>query len=88
MTHAVMLSHPRPGCQVLVFPDASECRWGSFVTHKPDAEMQERLLVEDMTHEPQASLSGNFKGSQLRWATSEKESSSIVSTFRRLEHSL
>ena len=30
VAHAVTLYHPRPGCQVLMFPDASECHWGSL----------------------------------------------------------
>ena len=30
VAHAVTLFHPRPGCQVLMFPDASECHWGSL----------------------------------------------------------
>ena len=41
-----------------------------------------------MTHEPLAFLSGTFKGSQMRWATIDKEGFAIVSTFRRLEHFL
>ena len=57
---AVTLFHPRPGCQVLTFPDASECLWGSFVTQVPDAEMQRCLPVEDMTHEPLALLGASF----------------------------
>ena len=52
-----------------MFPDASECHWGSFVTQVPDSEMDQNLPVEDMTHEPLAFLSGTFKGSQMRWAT-------------------
>ncbi|CAM9632795.1 unnamed protein product, partial [Sphacelaria rigidula] len=88
VANAVMLFHPRPGCQVLMFLDASECHWGSFVTQVPDAEMQQRLPVEDMTHEPLAFLNGNFKGSQMRWATIDKEFFAILSTFRRLEHLL
>ena len=86
LAHAVTLYHPRPGCQVLMFPDASECHWGSFVTQVPDAEMDQNLPVKDMTHEPLAFLSGTFKGSQMRWATIDKEGFAIVSTFRRLEH--
>ncbi|CAN0089669.1 unnamed protein product [Sphacelaria rigidula] len=39
-----------------------------------------------MTHEPPAFVSGNFKGSQMRWATIDKKGFAIVSTFRRLEH--
>ena len=88
VAHAVTLYHPRPGCQVLMFPDASECHWGSFVTQVPDAEMNSLVPVEDMSHEPLAFLSGSFKGSQMRWATIDKEGFAIVSTFRRLEHLL
>ena len=46
------------------------------------------VKLEDMTHEPLAFLSGTFKGSQMRWATIDKEGFAIVSTFRRLEHFL
>ena len=56
VAHAVTLYHPLPGCQVLMFPDAYECHWGSFVTRVPDAEMDQNLPVEDMTHEPLAFL--------------------------------
>ncbi|CAM9622964.1 unnamed protein product [Sphacelaria rigidula] len=41
-----------------------------------------------MTHKPLDFLSGNFKGSQLRWVTSDKKGLAIVSTFRHLEHLL
>ena len=88
MAHAVTLYHPRPGCHVLTFPDASECHWGSFVTRVPDAEMDQTLPVDDMTHEPLAFPCGTFKGSQMRWATINKEGFAIVSTFQRLEHFL
>ena len=33
-------------------------------------------------------LSGTFRGSQLRWATVDKEGFAIISTFRRLEYLL
>ena len=88
VAHAVALFHPRPACQVLMFPDASECHWGSFVTQVPDVHYDPLVPVEDLPHEPLAFLSGSFKGSQLRWATIDKEGFAIVSTFRRLEHLL
>ena len=69
VAHAVTLYHPRPGCQVLMVPDASEYHWGSFVTQVPDAEKDQNLPVEDMTHEPLAFLGGTFMGSQMRRAT-------------------
>ncbi|CAM9752127.1 unnamed protein product [Sphacelaria rigidula] len=37
--HAVTLFHPRPDCQVLMYPDASECDWGIFVTQVPEVEI-------------------------------------------------
>ena len=86
--HVVTLYYRRPGCQALMFPDASECHWGSFVTQVPDAEMDQNLPVEEMTHEPLAFLSCTLKGSQMRWATIDKEGFAIVRTFRRLEHFL
>ena len=47
--------------------------------------MDQNLPVEDMTHVPLAFLSGTFKGSQMRWATFDKEGFAIVNMFRRLE---
>ena len=67
-----------------MFSDASECHWGSFVTQVPDAELDQNLPVEDMTHEPMAFLSGTFKGSQMRWATIDKEGFAIGLTRKGL----
>ena len=64
-----------------MFPDASECHWGSFVTQVPDAETDQNLPVEDLTHEPLAFLSGTFKGSHMRWATIDKEGFAIQARF-------
>ena len=54
VAHAVTLFHPRPGCQVLMFPDASDCHWGSLVTQVPDAEMHCGVSVEEMTQDSRA----------------------------------
>ena len=62
VAHAVTLCHPRSGCQVMMFPDASECHSGSLVTQVPDAEMDQNLPVEDMTHEPLLSLVVPLRG--------------------------
>ena len=61
---------------------------GVGLSRRPDADMEQNLPLEDMTHEPLAFLSGTFKGSQMRWATIDKYGFAIVSTFRRLEHFL
>ena len=88
VAQAVPLHHPRPGCVVLMFPDASDLHWGSFLTQVPEEEFRRGVALEDMSHEPLAFLSGSFKGSQLRWATVDKEGFAIVNTFRRLEYLL
>ena len=86
VAQAVPLYHPRPGCVVLMFPDASDFHWGSFLTQVPEEEFRSGVALENMSHEPLAFLSGSFKGSQLRWATVDKEGFAIVNTFRRLEY--
>ena len=86
VAHAVALSHPKPGWAVLMFPDASDEHWGSFLTQVPQGELDRGVPVEDMTHEPLGFLSGTFKGSQLRWATVDNKYFAMVSTSKRLEH--
>ncbi|MEP0580138.1 MAG: reverse transcriptase domain-containing protein [Marinobacter sp.] len=88
VAQAVPLHHPRPGCVVLMFPDASDFHWGSFLTQVPEHEFRSGLALESMSHEPLGFLSGSFTGSQLRWATVDKEGFAIVNTFRRLEYLL
>ena len=46
------------------------------------------MALENMSHGPLGFLSGSFKGSQLRWATVDKEGFATVNTFRRLEYLL
>ena len=88
VAHAVALSYPKQGYEVLMFPDASDLHWGSFLTQVPEAELGGLLAVEDMSYEPMGFLSGTFRGAQVRWATVDKEGYAIVSTFRRLEYLL
>ena len=88
VTHVVALSHSKPGWAVLLFPDASDEHWGSFLTQVPQGELDRGVPVEDMTHEPLGFLGGTFKGSQQRWATVDKEGFAMVSTFKRLEYLL
>lgn len=71
-----------------MLPDASDEHWGSFLTQVPQSELDDGVAVQDMSHEPLGLLSGTFRGSQLRWATIDKEGFAIISTFRRLEYLL
>ncbi|CAN0065761.1 unnamed protein product [Sphacelaria rigidula] len=88
VAHAVALSHPKKGYKVMMFPNASDLHWDTFVTQVPRAELDRNIAVEDMNHEPLRFLSGTFRGAQLRWATVYKEVYAIVSSFRRSEYLL
>ena len=66
VTHAVALSYPKQGYEVLMFPDSSDLHWGSFLTQVPEAELGGLLAVEDMSHEPMGFLSGTFRSAQVR----------------------
>eukprot|EP00903_Cladosiphon_okamuranus_P017345 g15980.t1 len=81
VANAVTLYHPKEGRAVLMFPDASDEHWGSFLTQVPQSELDAGVAVEDMSHEPLGFLSGTFRGSQLRWATVDKEGFAIVRDF-------
>ena len=82
---AVALSHPKDGYGVLMFPDASDNHWGSFLTQVPTAELEGSFEVGKMSHELLGFLIGTFRGSQQRWATVDKEGFAIVSMFRCLQ---
>ena len=81
----VALSHPKDRFEVLIFPDAFDNHWGSFLTQVPKAELEGGVKVEKMSHEPLGFLNGTFRGSQQRWAAVGKEEFAIVSTFHRFE---
>ena len=78
VAHAVALSHPKPGWAVLMFQDASDEHWRSFLTQVPQEELDRGVSVEDMTYEPLGFLSGTFKWSQQRLATVDKEGFAVV----------
>ena len=88
VVNAIALLHPKDGYEVLIFPDASDNHWGSFLTQVPTAELEGGVEADKMSHEPLGFLSGTFCGSQQRWATVDKEGFAIASTFRRLGHLL
>ena len=64
MANAVALSHPVEGYEVLMFPDASDNHWGSFLTQVPKAELEGGVEMEKMSYESLGFLSGTFPGSQ------------------------
>ena len=78
--NAVALSDPKGGYEVLMFPNASNNHWRSFLTQVPTAELDDGVEVEKMSHEPLGCLSGTFGGSQQRRATVDKRG------FRHRDH--
>ena len=85
VANAVALSHPKDRYKVLIFPDAFDNHWVSFLTQVPTAELEGGVEVDKMSHELLGFLSGTFCGSHQWWATVGKEGFAIVSTFRCLE---
>ncbi|CAM9885593.1 unnamed protein product [Hapterophycus canaliculatus] len=69
VVQAVPLYHPRPGCVVLMFPDASDFHWRRILTQVPEEEFRSGVALANVSHEPLAFRSGTSKSSQLRWAT-------------------
>ena len=50
VAQAVPLYHPRPGCVVLMFPDASDFHWGSFFTQVPEEEFRSGTAPGEVVH--------------------------------------
>ena len=88
VANVVIFSHPKDGYDMLMFPDAFDNHWGSFLTRVLTVELERGAEVEKMSHEPREFLSGTFRGSRQRWVTVDKEGFAIVSMFRRLEYLL
>lgn len=88
LKNAVEMARLKNGWKVLMFLDASDPSWGSFLTQVPSTDFAKGLHVEDMYYEPLGFRIGAFMGSQLRWPVSDKEALPIVSTFTRLEYLL
>ena len=88
VAHDVALSHPKPGWLVLMYPDASDEHWGSFLTQVPPEELDRGVPVEDMTHEPLGFVNVTLKGPEQRWDTMDTKGFPMVSAFKRLEYHL
>jgi hypothetical protein len=80
------LSHPKKDHTLNLMTDASDLSWSIVLTQSPKSESTKS--IQDRTHEPLCFLSGNFTGSQLRWATVEKEGFPIIHALDKLDHYL
>jgi hypothetical protein len=80
------LSYPKPDHTLNLMTDASDLSWSIFLTQTPNSESAKP--VEERSHQPICFLSGNFTGSQIRWATVEKEAFPIIHALDKLDHFL
>ena len=88
LARAVTLAYPSeaPEIATCVYSDASDDFWAGVVTQVPRADLGKPTLEQQ--HRLLACVSGKFKGSQLRWATNEKEAFGIKETMVRTRHLL
>jgi RNase H-like domain found in reverse transcriptase len=77
------LAFPDPGKRICVLTDASDCSYAGLVTQIHEEQLD--LPIEEQDHQPLAFLSGEFKGTQLRWTVPEKEGFAIVDTVTRVD---
>ena len=52
VAQVIPLYRPRPGCVVLMFPDASDLQWAFSLTQVPVPEFYSGIAYENMSHEP------------------------------------
>ena len=71
VAYPVVLSHLKDRYEILMFPDASDNHWGSFLTQVPNAELEDGVEAERTSHGPLGFLSGPFvtRGSDGRLCT-------------------
>jgi RNase H-like domain found in reverse transcriptase len=80
---SMTLAFPDPDKRICVLTDASDRFYPGLVTQIVEEQL-DRLMGEQ-DHQHLASLSGEFKGAQLRWTVPEKEGFAIVDTVTKVD---
>ena len=80
--NASVQAHPSPDATFCLFTDASDQHWGAVLCQVNAYDVEKP--IEEQEAEPLYFLSGSFRGSQLGWATVEKEGFAIVESVERL----
>jgi hypothetical protein len=75
-----------PEKRICVLTDASDRFYAGLVTQIHEEQLD--LAMEEQNHQPLAFLSGEFKGSQLRWTVPEKKGFAIVVTVTKVDYLL
>jgi hypothetical protein len=78
---AVTLAYPDLDKVLCVFTDASDEGWGAIITQIPSDQRDLNPCEQD--HEPLAFLGGLFRGSELNWATIDKEANALIKPFQK-----
>ena len=84
--NCVTQAHPNPAYTKVLFTDASDLHWGAFLGQIRDFDIEMEVTEQPM--EPLYFLSGTFRGSQIKWATPDKEGFAIVEAVERLRYLL
>jgi RNase H-like domain found in reverse transcriptase len=71
---------------ICVLMDASDRFYAGLVTHIDEEQLD--LPMEEQDHQPLAFLSGEFKGTQLRWTVPGKEGFAIVDSVTKVNYLL
>ena len=77
---------PVPGARMCLFTDASERFYSAMLTQVVDWDPEKH--VSEQQHVPLATLSGEFKNSEIRWRINEKEAYPIIRAIEEWEYLL
>jgi RNase H-like domain found in reverse transcriptase len=83
---SMTLAFPDPDKRICVLTDASDRFYAGLVTQIDEEQLD--LPMEEQDHQPLTFLSGEFKGTQLRWTVPEKEGFAIVDTVTKVDYLL
>ena len=79
-------SFPIPGARMCLFTDASDNYYAAMLTQVENWDPD--LEVHQQQHIPMATLSGEFKNSQLNWRIMEKEAYPLIAALEEWEYLL
>jgi hypothetical protein len=84
LQHCTLVSYPDPDKVQCVFTDASDLHSGGVVTQIDVVDLGKPF--KEQAHQPLGFCGHHFNGSELNWATSDKEAYAVVDVFRKLSY--
>lgn len=84
--HCIEHSFPIPGAKLCLFSDASDHFYSAMLTQVIN--WDETKPVQEQCHSPLASLSGEFKNSEMNWRIIEKEAYPLILALQEWDYHL